>query len=278
MIKRLRALFRSPVQSISEQTSQIHQETPWELETVITARTGLIPINKYDPQDVFIAGYPKSGNTWFQLITVGLLYGFNPELVPDSVIQDLVPDMHFKSFYRRYSTPMFFKTHNPPYPEYKKVVYLLRDGRDAVVSYYHHTRDLYRQEIDFVEFVEQYNIFSLKWHEHVNVWLSNPYKSEMLVIKYEDLKQNGLRTLEQYCDFLNISRSKEHLQTVIRETDFEKMRYRERKLGWDDPNWPRDKPFIRRGVVGSYKDEFPKAALDKFLAQSGETLAKCGYL
>ncbi len=270
MIKRLSALFRSPVQSISEQTRQIHQETPWELETVITARTGLIPINKYDPQDVFIAGYPKSGNTWFQLITVGLLYGFNPELVPDSVIQDLVPDMHFKSFYRRYSTPMFFKTHNPPFPEYKKVVYLLRDGRDAVVSYYHHTRDLYRQEIDFVEFVEQYNIFSLKWHEHVNVWLSNPYKSEMLVIKYEDLKQNGLRTLEQ--------RSKEHLQTVIHETDFEKMRDREKKLGWDDPNWPEDKPFIRRGVVGSYKDEFPKAALDKFLAQSGETLEKCGYL
>ena len=278
MIKRLSALFRSPVRSIPEQTHQIHQEAPSELETVITTRTGLIPIDKYDPQDVFIAGYPKSGNTWFQLITVGLLYGFNAELVPDSLVQDLVPDMHFKRFYRRYSTPMFFKTHNPPSPEYKKVVYLLRDGRDAVVSYYYHTCDLSGREIDFVEFVEQYNIFSLKWHEHVNLWLSNPYNAEMLVIKYEDLKQNGLRTLDQYCSFLNISRSKGHLQTVISETDFEKMRFREKKLGWDDPNWPKDKPFIRRGVVGSYKDEFPKVALDKFLAESQETLEKYGYM
>jgi sulfotransferase family protein len=278
MIKRLSALFRPPVHPVSEPTSQIRSETSREPEAAITARTGLIPINKYDPRDVFIAGYPKSGNTWFQLITVGLLYGFNSELVPDSVVQDLVPDMHFKSFYRRYSTPMFFKTHNPPLPEYKKVVYLLRDGRDAVVSYYHHTRDLDRREIDFAEFVDQYNIFSLKWHEHVNLWLSNPYQAEMLVIKYEDLKQDGLRILERYCDFLDISRSREHLQTVLRETDFERMRSREKKLGWDDPNWPTDKPFIRRGVVGSYRDEFPKAALDKFLAQSGETLAKCGYL
>jgi hypothetical protein len=278
MIKWLSALFRPPLRPASESTGQIHPELPWEPEAAITARTGLIPINKYDPQDVFIAGYPKSGNTWFQLITVGLLYGFNSELVPDSVVQDLVPDMHFKSFYRRYSTPMFFKTHNPPLPEYKKVVYLLRDGRDAVVSYYHHTRDLDRREIDFAEFVDQYNIFSLKWHEHVNLWLSNPYQAEMLVIKYEDLKQDGLRILERYCDFLDISRSREHLQTVLRETDFERMRSREKKLGWDDPNWPTDKPFIRRGAVGSYRDEFPKAALDKFLAQSGETLVKCGYL
>jgi hypothetical protein len=100
----------------------------------------------------------------------------------------------------------------------------------------------------------------------------------MLVIRYEDLKRNGLQTLEKYCDFLGLHRSKEYLQTVLRQTDFEKMRQRERKLGWDDPNWPKEKPFIRRGAVGSYQDELPKAALDKFLAQSGETLEKCGYL
>jgi hypothetical protein len=277
VIKRLFALWKPSAQLTSEKSHQL-SEAPLEPDALITARTGLTPINKYDPQDVFIAGYPKSGNTWFQLITVGVLYGFNLELVPDSIIQELVPDMHFKSFYRRYSTPMFFKTHNPPLPEYKKVVYLLRDGRDAVVSYYHHTRDLYRRDIDFMEFVEQYNIFSLKWHEHVNLWLSNPYQAEMLVIKYEDLRQNGPQILEQYCDFLNITRSKEYLQAVIRETDFEKMRRREQKLGWDDPNWPKDRPFIRRGMVGSYKDEFPKVALENFLAQSGETLERCGYL
>jgi hypothetical protein len=278
MLRRLSALLGLPVRSISEQTASIPRDIPIDINGVITARTGLSPIDQYDPQDVFIAGFPKSGNTWFQLITVALRYGFNAEMVPDSVVQDLVPDMHFKSFYRRYATPTFFKTHNAPLPEYKKVVYLLRDGRDAVVSYYHHTRDLSRREVDFSKFVEEYNIFSLNWHEHVNLWLSNPYGAEMLVIKYEDLKQNGLQALEQYCDFLNITRDRKHLETVLRATDFEKMRRREENLGWDDPNWPKDRPFIRRGVIGSYKDEFPKEALQKFMAQSGETLKKCGYL
>lgn len=278
MIKWLSALFKSPPELISSQAHQVHHESFSEFNTIITARTGLIPINEHDPQDVFIAGYPKSGNTWFQLINVGLLYGLNSMLVPDSVVQELVPDVHFKNFYRRYSTPMLFKTHHPPFAEYKKVVYLLRDGRDVVVSFYHHTCHLSGRKIDFVEFVDQYNIFSLKWHEHVNLWLSNPYKAEMLVVKYEDLKLNGLRVLEQYCDFLDINRNKDHLQSVINETDFERMRLRESHLGWDHPSWPKDKPFIRRGVVGSHKDEFPKAALDKFLSQSGETLEKCGYL
>jgi hypothetical protein len=278
MIRRLSVLLGFPARSTREQALPVAREVPVDLTTQITARTGLMPIGQYDSQDVFIAGFPKSGNTWFQLITVALLYGFNPELVPDSIVQELVPDMHFKSFYRRYATPMFFKTHNPPLPEYKKVVYLLRDGRDAVVSYYHHTRDLHRQEIDFFKFVEEYNIFSLKWHEHVNLWLSNPYQADMLVIKYEDLRNNGLEALEEYCDFLHITRSREYLQNILRDTDFNKMRRREQNLGWDDPNWPKDRPFIRRGVIGSYKDEFPQEALDKFLVESGETLKRCGYL
>lgn len=278
MLRRLSGLLGATARPMPEQTASVPSDAPIDVNGLVSARTGLIPIGQYDSQDVFIAGFPKSGNTWFQLITVALLYGFNAEWVPDSVVQDLVPDMHFKSFYRRYSTPMFFKTHNPPLPEYRKVVYLLRDGRDAVVSYYHHTKDLFRREVNFSEFVQEYNIFSLKWHEHVNVWLSNPYQAEMLIIKYEDLKQDGTRVLRRYCDFLNINRSQEYLQLVLHQTAFEKMRQRERNLGWDDPNWPKDRPFIRRGIIGSYKDEFPKAALDKFLAQSGETLRMCGYL
>ena len=30
---------------------------------------------------------------------------------------------------------------------------------------------------------------------------------------------------------------------------------KEQQQGWDNKNWPRDKAFIRRGEVGSYKDE-----------------------
>ncbi len=75
-------------------------------------------------------------------------------LAPDSVIQDLVPDVHSQPWYRRYSTPMFFKTHDLTRPEYRPVVYLVRDGRSVMVSYFHHLRALNERGVDFLRTVQ----------------------------------------------------------------------------------------------------------------------------
>ena len=58
-------------------------------------------ISHIDPSDIIIAGYPKSGNTWSQVLISGLVYGVSPTFTPDSVVQDLVPDVHYRRFYRR---------------------------------------------------------------------------------------------------------------------------------------------------------------------------------
>src|SRR5262245_53888028 len=86
---------------------------------------GMQSISDVEGADVFIAGYPKSGNTWFQSLIGGAIYGFDPEWAPDRLLQDLVPDVHDKQCYKRYRTPMLFKTHSLPRPEYRNVVYLL---------------------------------------------------------------------------------------------------------------------------------------------------------
>jgi hypothetical protein len=90
----------------------------------------------FNPSDMFVAGYPKSGNTWVQYMMAGVLFGVDTRLAPDSLIQDLVPDVYFKRFYRRYLSSMFFKTHDLPKPNYRKVIYFVRDGRDVMVSYF----------------------------------------------------------------------------------------------------------------------------------------------
>src|SRR4051812_37715144 len=88
---------------------------------------GYTPIDEYHPEDVFIVGYPKSGNTWFQNLICGLMYGVDSRVCPALLVNDLVPDVHFNEYYHRYSTPMFFKSHSLPRPEYRRVVYLVRD-------------------------------------------------------------------------------------------------------------------------------------------------------
>jgi hypothetical protein len=64
----------------------------------------------------------------------------------------------------------------------------------------------------------------------------------------------------------------------VASASFETMKVREKTLGWDPPHWPADPAFVRRGAVGSFRDEMPAAALARFLEQAGPTLKRQGYL
>src|SRR5262249_35078508 len=120
-------------------TRLFEEKNDWEmqarLEKEVPARTGLTSVGSYDMKDIFVVGYPKSGNTWFQNLIASLVYGVTTEFTPDTLIQELVPDLHHKRYYRRFRIPMFFKSHDLPTPAFRRVVYLIRDGRDAIISY-----------------------------------------------------------------------------------------------------------------------------------------------
>src|SRR5579871_1723505 len=232
------------------------------------------PMSVTLPDDVFIAGYPKSGNSWFQDLVAGLRFGILSDRSHPKLINDLVPDLHDDTWYRRYFTPTFFKTHFKPLPQYRNVVYLLRDGRDAMVSYLHHRAAMERREIDFLKMVRDgENLFPCKWHEHVNAWTENPYQARMIVIKYEDLLGDAAHEMERFCVFAGLEVDREQIRTIVDRASFAKLRAREQKLGETTEVWPKDKLFRRRGVAGSFRDEMPPDVLASFLAEAGPTLS-----
>lgn len=238
---------------------------------------GFTTITKFLPEDIFIVGYPKSGNTWFQNLVAGVVYGVDPRFAPSMLVHDLVPDVHYNKYYRRYATPMFFKSHALPCPSYRRVLYLLRDGRDAMVSYRHYREAVDGIDYDFLKFVSpETTLFPCHWAEHVDCWRQNPFGAQMLVIKYEDLLNEPVRELEQFCQFSGISRDSSHLTAIARATSFRNLRDREARSGFDMTFSP-SKFFFRRGVAGSHKDEMPPEVLKKFLEHAGETLRRCGY-
>jgi hypothetical protein len=204
----------------------------------------------------------------------------NVEYASDALVQDLVPDIHAKQYYKRYATPSFFKSHHLPKPEYKRVVYLLRDGRDAMVSYFHHTRALVQNgQVDFLEMVRDGKyLFPCKWHQHVQEWAANPYGADIITLKYEDLKADPVKELRRFCKFAGLDREDGFLESVVKNASFDAMRKREIQQGWDDALWPKDKPFVRRGKVGSFQDEMPEDVLECFLSDAKTTLKERGYL
>jgi hypothetical protein len=241
--------------------------------------TGLRNITEFEATDVFIVGYPKSGNTWVQNLIAGAVYGVDLELTPDSLVQDLVPDVHSRTLYRRYTSPVFFKSHALPDPRYRRVIYLLRDGRDVMVSYYHYLRALQSEAIGFLELVQTgQGLFPCQWHEHVQQWIANPHEAEMIILKYEDLKANPMRELLRLCTFSGLNRSSAVLEHAIQKASFAALQKREIASGWENARWPKDKLFIRRGEIGSHRDEMPPEVEKAFLAKARPMLEQMGYL
>ena len=168
--------LRKVVSPVSEPEAT---EIPEAARKKFCAATGMSPIDDFKPEDVLIVGYPKSGNTWMQYLIASAIYQIDVTTVPDALVQDLVPDVHFKRFFKRYFPVTFFKSHHLPRPDYRKVVYLVRDGRDAMVSYLHFVEGQMGGTVDFLALVTaKEGLFPSKWHEHVEQWGANPFKAE----------------------------------------------------------------------------------------------------
>jgi hypothetical protein len=238
--------------------------------------TGLTPIGDHRADDVFVVGFPKSGHTWVQYLLAGLLCGVDTTRCSDALVQEIMPDVLDRAGYRRYTQPAFFKSHDLPRPDYRRVIYLLRDGRDAMVSYFHHYNALF-PGMDFVTLVRTAPDLLARWHEHVEAWLANPHGAELLIVKYEELHHDPVAQLRRICSFVGIEADESRLVRASEASSFANLKQREKRFGWDHPTWPKDKAFVRRGTVGSYRDEMPPEVLALFQAEAGATLLKTGY-
>lgn len=274
----IRYITQLPVNVYKKISSQLVEK---QVQQVITDTLKLTSINQFEDNDIFVVGYPKSGNTWFRFLIAGAVYGIDLDLAPSSLVYDLIPDLHYLPFYKRFHSPMFFKSHYLPLPEYKHVIYLVRDGRDVMVSYFHHLSAIRGEEITFSDLVQgdDYLEFGM-WHDHIKAWLQNPYKARLMITRYEDLITQPLQEMRRLCEFVGVGRPDSLLNQVIEKTSFTAMQNKENRNASfrENPMWPKNKNFFRRGQIGSHKDEMPSEFKVKFLEQAGPMLQELGYL
>jgi len=228
------------------------------------------------PSDTVIVGFPKSGHTWMQAIVADLLYGVDPVIAPDNLIQDLVPDVHQDRVTKRYLDAVCFKSHYFPKKEYRQVIYMLRDGRDVLVSYYHYRRAWGFQGSIRDLINEQHPLYG-NWGEHVRSWHLNPFGAAIKVIKFEKLIASFHDELSNLAHFCNITVDEARIARIAESTKFESLQTKERKRGRPNPHWPKDKLFMRRGIAGSFRDELDSETLALFETKFGDVLRECGY-
>ena len=101
--------------------------SPWVIRAL--AEQG---VTSFD-DDVWIVSYPKSGNTWTRFLIANLTSG--GERVDWTNIDRRVPDIYQgrDSLYQSLPRPRYFKSHEAYRPEYRRVVFIVRDPRDVAV-------------------------------------------------------------------------------------------------------------------------------------------------
>ena len=254
-----------------------HSREP-DQDQVAMQATGQTSIDQFSDSDIFLVGFPKSGNTWMQNLVAGVLFGIDTRFLTDKLTQLMVPNVHGTQYYKRVSELTCFKSHHLPRPEYRRVVYLIRDGRDAMVSYCHMLNAVSPTNVAMAEMIlDGHGVFPCKWHDHVQQWMENPFAAEMLVIRYEDLHADPMREMKRFCEFAHVDRDEAVIRRSIDGNSFQQMQMKEAKFGWDNQNWNDQEKFIRRGVVGGFVDEMPIELIAAFEKEAGQQLSAHGY-
>ena len=140
---------------------------------------------------VWLASYPRSGNTFFRII-LSECYGLtstDADALPPECwghLRRMDPSLRPKV---DPAAPHFIKTHNLPGPDHDPGIYIVRDGRDALVSYAHFVLafvkaanapapaddapDPFRTALS--DLLREERSPYGTWSQNVSAWLARPY-------------------------------------------------------------------------------------------------------
>jgi hypothetical protein len=181
----------------------------------------------------------------------------------------------------------FFKTHAHALHAQKrisqpcKVIYVVRDCRDVMVSLYYYAKgcDKSLDDVSFPDFLEMKNPYDKDtydqpmnrieyWSFHVNSWIDQT-TFDCLFVAYDDWKTEFNQTIHKVAEFLEVppnsnlrnmvmSRPETLLDKILRKTGLS----RRTQIGF------------RGGKSGGWKDYFEEQTLDLVREQAGETYRK----
>ncbi|HTU42198.1 MAG TPA: sulfotransferase domain-containing protein [Candidatus Aquilonibacter sp.] len=231
------------------------------------------------PADVFVASYPRSGNTWLRFMLYEILVGQSSSFVN---IRQLVPDIGQQDA----ASPLLaqggrlIKTHEPYRREYKKAIYLVRDARDVALSEFAYQKALGVIPDDFELYLQRFlrgrvNPFG-SWVEHVNSWMKakDDEDAEILLVHYDKLRRDPEESLAAMMEFLAVTVERQTIQRAISNNSLKKMQEKEKA----NPQKASAKGrFVREGSVGGWSQAFTPAQALVFEQHTGTVLQRLGY-
>ena len=213
------------------------QAPPPQAPATAKPRPRRAPPFQPDADDVFLVAYPRSGSTWVRAVAAAAQFGRPARSLEE--LDRLCPDVHAR-------TPAgdvagaerhLVKSHWPRCPRdgaaaYRRVIYLLRDPRDVVLSHVRYLTQLGRHAGDFDAFLADWlcgRVYPCSWGEHVVSWLGPPGPGpdcDLLRVRYEDLLARPGEQFARLLSFLGTAAG-DRLGEILADTSPEQMRRKE---------------------------------------------------
>jgi aryl sulfotransferase len=235
------------------------------------------------PDDIFVCTPAKCGTTWTQTIVASLLWPagnqpapvgqLSPWIEANFMPADVMHDQLRAQTHRR-----FMKTHTPaegiPWYEDAKYIFVARDGRDAFMSMCNHmermSKDLKNslnakvQDEDDIALLPDWNgdihaafkdwMSTMEHLQHVASFWQRRKQANVLLVHYNDLKQDLSGEMRRIADFLNIEVPDSLWPQTVERCTFEAMRNDTERMGNFDAFDGGLKGFIFKGTNGRWRD------------------------
>lgn len=234
--------------------------------------------------DLYVVSFPKSGATWmnFLMANIHLRESKVDRAVTFFNVHDFIPDIHSTRDIRSDILPFpgyrVIKSHAEYNPYYQKVVYVVRDPRDVMVSFFHFLRGLGSFEGDISVLVRSPKYGINAWCKHVRSWLAlSPETQNLMFVRYEDLKKDTPSTIKGLYALLGHQVDDALLQAAIEASSFENMRALERDYGYGGRDVSRTLKLMRKGEAGSWKEEVPRRDAEYIKQVAADWMAHFGY-
>ncbi|XP_036601952.1 bile salt sulfotransferase [Trichosurus vulpecula] len=234
--------------------------------------------------DVVLVAYPKSGTNWvIEIISLIRCKGDNT-WVQSIPIWDRSPFVETESGQQQLckeeeNGARFYTSHLPTqffpksyFHSKAKVIYLMRNPRDAVVSFYHFSKatKFYKSTETFSQMLEMFSQGTVpygSWFDHVRGWLSFRENENFLILTYEELLQDLRRNVDKICHFLGTKLKEEEVNLVLKNASFSVMK--DNKMAnysiiSDDLMDHSQGSMMRKGIAGDWKNYFTVAQSEAF--------------
>ncbi|XP_062981734.1 sulfotransferase 6B1-like [Elgaria multicarinata webbii] len=222
--------------------------------------------------DVFLAGYPKSGTNWVgqiltDLVTSSAKYNEDTNSLDDEELEEFpyleVGDTEKYQRMAKLPSRRVILTHllpqNLPASVFKnkaKILLLIRNPKDVATSFYHFSNDLsplpsYKT---WDEFFSAFMSGEMPWgsyFDYVFEWNKHVDDRNVMTITYEALKENRALGVKQISEFFELHLSEEDIQGVVDRSSFQAMKENSEKTHGTFGN-----VLFRKGGVSDWKNLF----------------------